>query len=80
MENRIPDVFKEFQDAGDEINMHETEYFDMDRNNEIKISGAEIRNDMSGFEGKDVVVFGDPISTGESLDHLQGDNPYFAKR
>ena len=79
MENRIPDVFKEFQDAGDKINMHETEYFDMDRNNEIKISGAEIRNDMSGFEGKDVVVFGDPISTGESLDHLQGDNPYFAK-
>ena len=38
----------------------------------------ELINDMEGFNGKDVVVFGKPLEIGEILDHRQGDNPFQA--
>lgn len=38
----------------------------------------ELNNDMDGFNGQDVVVFGKPYEVGEILDHQQGDNPFDA--
>ena len=42
------------------------------------IMTPEIINNMDGFYGKDVVVFGKPLETGKILDHQQGDNPFEA--
>ena len=39
----------------------------------------EIRNDVPGFEGRDVLVCGNPFEIGEQLNHNQGDNSYGAE-
>lgn len=46
------------------------------RNDINEIMAPEVRDDIPGFEGQDVVVFGSPIDTGNILDHNQGDNPF----
>lgn len=38
----------------------------------------ELVNNIEGFKGEDVVVFGKPTEIGEILDHQQGDNPFGA--
>lgn len=60
-------------DGGNEISPQEPDNFDA-----RAVIELEVRDDIQGFEGKDVAVFGKPIETGESLDYNQGDNPYDA--
>lgn len=38
----------------------------------------ELRYDIEGFEGQEVIVFGNPSEVGASLDSNQGDNPFEA--
>ena len=78
MDNHIPEVFREFQNTIKEMNAVHTEKIGEQDTLETKMLDSEVRNDIQGFEGRDVVVFGNPIEIGEKLDHLQGDNPYFA--
>ena len=42
------------------------------------IMNPEMRSDIPGFEGQDVVVFGNPLDMGNNLDFRQGDNPFEA--
>lgn len=44
-----------------------------------EVMTPEMRNDMEGFEGQDVIVFGHPTEVGDSLDSSQGDNPFNAE-
>lgn len=79
MDSIIPDVFKEFQEIGGENMIGSYENIDWEQKMETRMLTPEIHNDFQEFEGTEVVVFGDPMRTGEQLDHLQGDNPYRAK-
>ena len=45
----------------------------------VEVMAPEMRNDMEGFEGLDVIVFGNPTAVGDSLDSSQGDNPFNAE-
>ena len=36
----------------------------------------EVYDNVAGFEGQELVVFGNPMETGENLDYQQGDNPF----
>lgn len=76
MDNVTSGIFDSFQ----EVDPQGTEVvFGDNEGLEVKMPDPEIRNDMEGFVGKDVVVFGNPLDTGEKLDYQQGDNPYFAE-
>lgn len=50
----------------------------LDRADIPDVIHLELRDDMQGFEGQEVAVFGSPIETGENLDYEQGDNPFEA--
>lgn len=65
-------VFDVFQSGGNEI------YSGGESLEVAEVMSPEVRDDFQNFEGRDVVVFGNPIETGERLDHSQGDNPYGA--
>ena len=48
----------------------------LDKVNPAEIMMPEVRDDMEGFEGQNVIVFGNPIEVGAALDFEQGDNPF----
>lgn len=67
MDNHIPEVFREFQNTIKEMNAVHTEKIGEQDTLETKMLDSEVRNDIQGFEGRDVVVFGNPIEIGENL-------------
>lgn len=45
---------------------------------EAQMLPTEIRSEMKGLEDREVIVFGNPETTGLQLDYQQGDNAWFA--
>lgn len=73
------DIFKEFLDTGEGNGLSPLDIPEREPGNELGILKPEIQSNFPEFEGKEVVVFGDSLRTGEQLDHMQGDNPYLAR-
>lgn len=60
--------------------LEDVESNDLPKNLEINpVMNPEIRDDVPGFEGQDVLVCGNPMEVGEQLNHRQGDNSYGAE-
>ena len=78
MDNIFPEVFSEFLDFQSDNEIEEA----LDSPtfaDEIQHPSSELRSDFPGFEGREVVVYGNPVETGSQLDFVQGDNPYLAR-
>jgi len=70
------------QESADEFiksleNDESNSFYDTSEINPVMV--PEIRDDVPGFEGRDVLVCGVPIETGEILNHEQGNNMYKAE-
>lgn len=76
-----PDSAVAFENFSDFMkNLEGIESNNLPENLEINpVMNPEIRDDVPGFEGRDVLVCGNPLEVGEQLNHEQGYNSYGAE-